>query len=90
MALATGTPVVAAGGGGLTTVVRDGHSGLLVDGHEPRAWAAALRRVVEDDGLRDRLAMGALEQARLFSWEHTAKQTLEVYERARAEIRESV
>ena len=55
-AQATGTPVVAAAVGGLTTVVRDGHSGLLVDSHEPRDWAAALRRVIEDDGLRDRLA----------------------------------
>ena len=33
-AQATGTPVVAAAVGGLTTVVRDGHSGLLVDSHE--------------------------------------------------------
>ncbi len=89
-AQATGTPVVAAAVGGLTTVVRDGHSGLLVDGHEPRAWAAALRRVVDDPGLRLRLEAGALEQARQFSWEHTAARTLEVYARARADLRETV
>ncbi len=35
-AQACGTPVVAAAVGGLTTVVRDGHSGLLVDGHDAR------------------------------------------------------
>ena len=45
-AQATGTPVVAAAVGGLTTVVRDGRSGLLVDTHEPRDWAAAVRRVL--------------------------------------------
>ncbi|ABL83547.1 glycosyl transferase, group 1 [Nocardioides sp. JS614] len=89
-AQATGTPVVAAAVGGLTTVVRDGRSGLLVDTHDPRDWADALRRVVENDAFRDRLAAGALEQARLFSWEHTARQTLDVYRRARAEIREAV
>ncbi len=89
-AQATGTPVVAAAVGGLTTVVRDGHSGLLVDGHEPRAWAAALRRVVEDDALRLRLEGGALEQARQFSWERTAERTLAVYQQARAELRETV
>ena len=89
-AQATGTPVVAAAVGGLTTVVRDGHSGLLVDGHEPRAWADALRRVVEDDALRLRLEGGALEQARRFSWERTAERTLEVYQRAQAELRETV
>ena len=88
-AQAAGTPVVAAAVGGLTTVVRDGHSGLLVDGHDPRDWAGALRRIVEDDGLRGRLAAGAVEQAALFSWERTAKLTLEVYERARLEIRDA-
>jgi D-inositol-3-phosphate glycosyltransferase len=87
-AQATGTPVVAAAVGGLTTAVRDGHSGLLVDGHEPRAWAAALRRVVEDERLRLRLEAGALEQARQFSWERTADRMLDVYERARADLRE--
>ncbi|MGB0102185.1 MAG: D-inositol-3-phosphate glycosyltransferase [Nocardioides sp.] len=89
-AQATGTPVVAAAVGGLTTVVRDGHSGLLVDGHDPRTWADALGRVVEDDALRLRLETGALEQAHRFSWEHTAEQTLDVYARARADLRETV
>ncbi|MGY2701632.1 D-inositol-3-phosphate glycosyltransferase [Nocardioides sp. HB32] len=89
-AQATGTPVVAAAVGGLTTVVRDGRSGLLVDGHDPVAWADALRRVVEDDALRVRLEAGALEQARRFSWERTAERVLEVYGRARADLRETV
>ena len=89
-AQATGTPVVAAAVGGLTTVVRDGHSGLLVDGHEPSAWADALRRVVEDDDLRVRLEGGALEQARQFSWERTAERVLEVYGRAQADLKETV
>jgi D-inositol-3-phosphate glycosyltransferase len=89
-AQATGTPVVAAAVGGLTTVVRHEHSGLLVEGHEPRDWAAALRRVLEDDTLRLRLEAGALEQARRFAWEHTADDTLAVYERARSLLRASV
>jgi D-inositol-3-phosphate glycosyltransferase len=82
-AQASGTPVVAAAVGGLTTVVRDGVSGLLVDGHDAREWADALERVVCDEALRARLAAGALEQARGFSWERTADRTLEVYQQAR-------
>jgi len=88
-AQATGTPVVAAAVGGLTTVVRDRHSGLLVDGHEPAQWADALSRVLDED-LRVRLEAGALEQAREFSWEATASRTLEVYRRASALMREPV
>ncbi|MFC7493282.1 MULTISPECIES: D-inositol-3-phosphate glycosyltransferase [unclassified Nocardioides] len=89
-AQATGTPVVAAAVGGLSTVVRDGRSGLLVDSHDPRDWATALRRIVTDTDLRLRLEAGALEQARRFSWERTAERTLEVYHRARADLRETV
>jgi D-inositol-3-phosphate glycosyltransferase len=87
-AQASGAPVVAAAVGGLTTVVRDGHSGLLVDTHEPHDWALALERVVADPSYRDRLAAGALDQARQFSWEATAAHTVEVYERAHALLRQ--
>ncbi|MDX6357728.1 MAG: D-inositol-3-phosphate glycosyltransferase [Nocardioidaceae bacterium] len=89
-ALATGTPVVAAAVGGLTTVVEDEENGLLVDTHEPRDWAAALRRVLLDDALRARLSEGARARAGRFSWENTAERTLDVYERARAALREPV
>jgi D-inositol-3-phosphate glycosyltransferase len=89
-AQATGTPVVAAAVGGLTTVVRDGRSGLLVDSHDPRDWASAVRRVVEDDDLHARLSAGALEQARQFAWELTAERTLEVYRASRGAMLEAV
>ncbi len=85
-AQASGTPVVAAAVGGLTTVVRDDVSGLLVDGHDAAAWADALERLVSDEVLRGRLAAGALDHARGFSWELTADRTLDVYEQARASM----
>ena len=62
-AQAAGTPVIAAAVGGLTTVVADGESGLLLDTHEPAAWASALRHVLLDDAFRARLAQGARERA---------------------------
>jgi D-inositol-3-phosphate glycosyltransferase len=89
-AQAAGTPVIAAAVGGLTTVVADGESGLLIESHEPADWAHALGRVLLDDGLRARLAAGARIRAGQFSWEDTAERTLDVYERARAGLREPV
>lgn len=86
-AQACGTPVVAAAVGGLTTAVRDGRSGLLVEGHGAAQWADALGRVATDDALRAKLAAGALVHAQDFSWEATARHTLEVYERARELVR---
>ncbi len=83
-AQATGTPVVAAAVGGLTTVVDHEVSGLLVAGHDARGWAAALTRIVDSEPLRAKLADGALIHASEFSWDRTADRTLEVYQQARA------
>ena len=44
-AQACGRPVVALGSGGALETVVDGVTGILVDGHDPDAWAAAIRRV---------------------------------------------
>ena len=88
-AQACATPVVAAAVGGLTTVVSDGVSGLLLDDHAPESWAGALRRIVDDPALLDRLRVGALAHAKEFSWEATAAGTLDVYERARSNMVES-
>ena len=55
-ALAVGTPVVATAVGGVPEIVEDGVNGLLVPAEDPEALAAALRRVLEEPGLRDRLA----------------------------------
>nr|WP_093175424.1 D-inositol-3-phosphate glycosyltransferase [Sinosporangium album] len=76
---ACGTPVVAASVGGLRTAVHDGVSGLLVDGHDPAAWAHALRSIVTRPSLRERLARGAPGHAAAFGWSATAARLAEVY-----------
>jgi D-inositol-3-phosphate glycosyltransferase len=76
--------------GGLTTAVRDGHSGLLVATHRTDDWADALHRVLSDDDLRARLEAGARRQAALFSWDATAEATLDVYDQARASLATTV
>jgi D-inositol-3-phosphate glycosyltransferase len=88
-AQACGTPVLAAAVGGLTTVVRNGVSGLLLDDHDPANWAAALHRMAADPLLLDRMRAGAITHAKEFSWDATAARTLEVYERARGNMVES-
>lgn len=83
-AQASGTPVLAARVGGLPTIVSNGHSGVLLDNHEPQEWARALEQVLGDDTLRARLARGALSRAGQFSWERAAADTISAYTRARA------
>jgi D-inositol-3-phosphate glycosyltransferase len=86
-AQACGTPVVAAAVGGLVTAVRDGVSGILVDGHDPSEWAHVLRRLLTDPGAMEKLARGAVEHARNFSWDRTARGLLAIYGDAIAERR---
>jgi D-inositol-3-phosphate glycosyltransferase len=79
-AQACGTPVVATAIGGLRTAVSDGISGSLVDGHDPKAWAAIILRLISEPQQRLILSKGAVEHAKHFSWEMTARKTLEVYD----------
>ena len=80
-AQATGTPVVAAKVGGLPLAVVDGETGLLVDGHEPEAWADALEQMLVDDPTRIQMGETAVEHAGRFSWASSAKKLAEVYAR---------
>jgi D-inositol-3-phosphate glycosyltransferase len=89
-AQAAGTPVVAAAVGGLTTVVRDGVSGFLVEGHDPADYAATMARIVEQPALRAELSAGALRQAAQFTWDRTAERTVEVYRQAAQAMRDDL
>ena len=85
-AQACGTPAVAAAVGGLRTAVRDGESGMLVDGHDPREWATVLGDLIARPDERARLAVGARTHAERFGWAATAAGTLRVYRSAIADL----
>ncbi len=78
-AQACGTPVLAAAVGGLVLAVRDGISGVLVDGHDPADWARVLCGLLGAPARLARLGTGAVAHAREFSWSRTATGLLAVY-----------
>ncbi|HEY0805975.1 MAG TPA: D-inositol-3-phosphate glycosyltransferase, partial [Pseudonocardiaceae bacterium] len=57
-------------------------SGLLVTGHEPGRWADALAEVALRPEVRRRLAVGAVEHARRFSWDRTTDELVAGYVQA--------
>ena len=81
-AQACGTPVVATAIGGLRTAVADGISGVLVDGHDPKAWSSVIARLLQEPQRRVLLSMGAIEHASHFGWDTTARGTLDIYDQA--------
>ncbi|MGC2030981.1 MAG: glycosyltransferase family 4 protein [Steroidobacteraceae bacterium] len=65
---------------GCREVVRDGETGLLVPSRDPMALAQALRTVILDHSLRERLSMAAQRfVAAEFSVEHVRKSTMRLY-----------
>jgi len=57
-----------------------GSAALKLDPHNPDAIADALRRIVSDDALRARLTQAGPSRAAEFSWERTARATVEAIE----------
>ncbi|MDB1087994.1 D-inositol-3-phosphate glycosyltransferase [Streptomyces sp. ACA25] len=86
-AQACGTPVVAAGVGGLPVAVRDGMTGFLVPGHDPVDYARVLRRFAGNPELSERLGRAATHHAQGFGWDSSAEATAEVYADAVGERR---
>ncbi len=67
--LAVGTPVVATAVGGVPEVVQDGVNGVLVPAGDGARFTEALKRIVTDRSLRDRLAANARESVATFGRE---------------------
>lgn len=80
-AQAQGTPVVAARVGGLPEVVADGDTGLLIDGHEPIDYCAAISTLLRDAEGRRRMGEAARRRAATFSWDRMVDRMLTVYNR---------
>ncbi len=77
-AMQCGTPTVVADRASLPEVV--GEAGLLIDPESPETLAEACRRLLRDEELRARLREAGFRQAARFTWEATARQTIEVYQ----------
>jgi len=76
-AMACGTPVAASRAGSLPEV--GGDAALYAPPDDADAWAAALRRIVDDTALRERLAAAGIERAARFTWEASAERHVEVF-----------
>jgi glycosyltransferase involved in cell wall biosynthesis len=82
-AMAAGKPLVATDIPGCREAVVDGATGFLVPPRDPPALAAALRRLIEDPALRQKMALAARARAvEQFSDAIICQQTLLVYDAA--------
>ena len=81
-AMACGLPVVVSDAGGLPEVVRDGETGLVVPRDDVPALQAALKRLVLDPALRERLGRnGRVHVEREYEWGHCVDLMEQAYAR---------
>ena len=78
-AMTIGVPVVAANRGALPEVVGD--AGLLVE-PDPEALAQAMKQILDNQALAQRLATAGVERSKRFTWDGSAARLLDVYRAA--------
>ena len=78
-AMAQRAAVVTTPVGGITEMVRDGDSGLLVAPDDPEALATAIARLLDDDALREQVVAGALAVVDEFALAPNVDRLLELF-----------
>ena len=77
-AMACGSPVCASGVSSLPEV--GGQAAVYFDPYNTEEITASLRQVLGDAEMREKMRQAGLARAALFSWTHTAQETLKLYE----------
>ncbi|MHC1604891.1 MAG: glycosyltransferase family 4 protein [Candidatus Methanofastidiosia archaeon] len=81
-AMACGCPVVTSDTSSLPEVV--GKAGIMINPYDTCSLFRAMKQFLVDKHLRNKMIKRGLEQSRKFSWENTAKLTLQVYNKVAA------
>ena len=90
-AMACGAAVIATTAGAFPEFIDDGRTGILVPPGDPGALAAAIRSLLADPDRCARMGAAASEHIRTnFTWERTAKITLDLYGEVLAKHRSQV
>jgi glycosyltransferase involved in cell wall biosynthesis len=79
-AMTCGTPIVASNASPMPEIV--GEAGLMVNPFNVSQMAQTIYDVLTDEHLQLKLRQKSLERSHFFSWEKTAKNTLETYKEA--------
>jgi glycosyltransferase involved in cell wall biosynthesis len=77
-AMACGTPVITSDASSLPEVV--GEAELMMEATDVEALTEAMKRVLEDNALREGMIAKGMKQAKKFTWEQAAAKLLSLYE----------
>lgn len=77
-AMACGCPVVSSNSTSLPEVI--GKGGVLADSYHQKEWVERIYQILTNENFRQNLIKKGLEQAKKFSWDKIAKETIKVYQ----------
>ena len=77
-AMACGCPVITSNVSALNEIAGD--AALFIDPNNHQSIAQGIKQVLENNNLRKEMTIKGLQQAKKFSWDRCAKETLKVYE----------
>lgn len=80
-AMACGLPIIATDVGGITEIVKDGETGLIVPSRDCDALTNAMTTMIEDTDKRIEMGKKARTNAEKFRWEKVTDAFLSVYEK---------
>lgn len=79
-AMNCGVPVISSNTSSMPEVI--GQAGILLSPKDQESWVGAIKKVLSDSILRKTMIKQGLVQAKNFSWEKCARETLKIYEEA--------
>jgi glycosyltransferase involved in cell wall biosynthesis len=77
---AFGLPVVGSNSGGVSSAIRHGETGFVVDGEDTEALATVLKQLLTDHELARRMGAANRQWAETLTWERNAGEQLAVYQ----------
>lgn len=81
-AMAASKPIVASNIAGFAQVLTDGIEGFLVTPRSEEQIAIALKRLIDDEGLRERMGQNGRKTVETYRWERVTERVEEYYRKA--------
>ncbi len=78
-AAASGLPSVVSNLNAFNWIAKDGKTVLISNRKDPEDLADCIQRLLDNEELRNYLSINIKRQAKKFSWDHIADQTIEIY-----------
>lgn len=78
-AMSVGLPVIATNVGGISSIVKNGKTGFLVDVEDHDKFAELILKVMKDKKIRNFLSKNAVSYVKKYSWKKYAEKLMKIY-----------